>query len=401
MKKSIIQVALLVDVLQGCGRGISLGVSNYVASKGNWVVFPHEHPLPKELPEWMARTRVDAVIAYRAGQNMLRKLNSLGIPSVDVHGRFQDTHIPVIRTDASALVHMGLRFLSECGFRHLAFCGFKGVFFSEQREEAFRRQAPDFLASPHCFQGSGETVLEYDVYRQKQYSPDGGKELAGWLLSLPKPIGILACNDIRALQLINACRKAALHIPDQVAVLGVDNDEVLCSLSRPTLSSIEQDTDRLGSLAASLIDRMLKGEKVPLYHEVPPKGIVERTSTDVVVSENPIVVRASRMIRNQVALGLSVKEICSALSVSRSALDEHFRESLGRTVSDVVHSIRLKLSRSLLLSTELSVDEIAERAGFSSATHLGRFFKRETGMSPSEFRACGGRMPSRKKGTRA
>lgn len=392
MKKGIVQVALLVDVSLGCGRGISLGVSRYATSKGNWIFFPHEHPKPEKLPEWMERTRVDAVIAYRANQNVLKKIRSLGVPAVNVHGHFQDPSIPVIRTDASALVLMMLRFMVSCGFEHLAFCGFPGVFYSDQRAQAFKLHAREFTASPHHFGGSSEPIVDYDPYRHKGYSPDGGGSLARWIRSLPKPVGIIACNDIRALQVINACRGSGIRVPEEVSVIGVDNDEVICSLSRPTLSSVEQDTEAIGGLAASLIDEMLSGKKVPLFHEVCPTGIVERESTDVVVAENPLVIRAARMIRDGVASGITMKELCVALSVSRSKLDNLFSESLGRTPSEEIQRMRMRRCSDLLLNTDLKITEVARRCGFSSVTHLGRFFKRETGVTPLEFRSSRGRI---------
>jgi len=387
MKKGIVQVALLVDVSLGCGRGISLGVSNYAATKGKWIFFPHEHPKPEKLPEWMERTRVDAVIAYRANLDILKKIRSLGIPAVNVHGRFQDPAIPVIRTDAFSLVLMALRFLATCGFRNLAFCGFPGIFFSDQREQAFRHHAREFSGDPRVFEGSGEPVVEYDPYRQKGYSPDGGGGLSRWLRSIPKPVGILACNDIRALQVINACRASGIRVPEDVAVIGVDNDEVLCRLSRPTLTSIEQDTEAIGTLAASLIDTMLSGRKVPLFHEVPPKGIMERQSTDVLVSGNPLVTKAARIIRDRIADEISIKELCSLLSVSRSTLDKIFYENLGRTASEEIHRFRMRKCMDLLLNSEWKIHDIARRCGFSSLNHLGRVFKRETGLSPQEFRS--------------
>jgi LacI family transcriptional regulator len=244
---------------------------------------------------------------------------------------------------------------------------------------------------PLCFGGSEEPIVDYDPYRHKGFSPDGGKNLAKWIRSLPKPVGIIACNDIRALQIINACRETGIRVPEEVAVIGVDNDEVICSLSRPTLSSVEQDTEAIGGLAASLVDEMLRGKKVSLFHEVSPKGIVERESTDVVVAENPLVIRAARMIRSRIDSGITMKELCAELSVSRSKLDTLFHQSLGRTPSEEIQRSRMRRCTDLLLTTDLKITEVARRCGFSSVTHLGRFFKRETGVTPLEFRASQGR----------
>jgi LacI family transcriptional regulator len=140
---------------------------------------------------------------------------------------------------------------------------------------------------------------------------------------------------------------------------------------------------------------MLHRRKVDLYHEIPPRGIIERVSTDVVVAENPVVVKASRMIREGISTGLSVKELCSKVSISRSKLDQLFQISLGRTVSEEIHRFRLLLCSDLLVTTDVKINEIAARCGFSSPNHLTRFFKRETGMAPTEFRASGKKLPRR------
>jgi len=212
------------------------------------------------------------------------------------------------------------------------------------------------------------------------------EHLAAWLGSLPKPVGILACNDIRGQQVINACRELGIRVPEEVSVMGIDNDGIICRLCRPTLTSIEPDMEGIGRLAAKLMAAMLAGSPVDLIHQIPPRRIIERQSTDTLVAGHPAVVEAAHMIRNRISTGISVEQLCESMGTSRSTLDNLFIEFLGRSIAGEIKRIRLQYSRNFLLNSNLALGEIAKRCGFSSATYFCRFFKRETGRTPHSFR---------------
>ncbi len=223
-----------------------------------------------------------------------------------------------------------------------------------------------------------------DLYEFEKGSPDDERDLISWMCDLPKPVAILAANDIRGQQVIHACREKGLAIPQEVAVLGIDNDEIICRLSRPTLSSIEPDVEQVGFLAASLIASKLDGAATARLHRLPPRQIIERQSTDTVVAEAPEVIRAARLIRSRV--GISVDQVCEDAGLSRSKLDRLFFEQLGRTVAGEITRVRLQVSQNLLLNSAMPMAQIARQCGFSSATYFCRFFKRETRQTPEGFR---------------
>ena len=386
MKKTV-HIGLLVDASRAYGRGIYHGVANFAETREDWIVIAHERPELDALPAWLTQAPMDALIAYIPNTKLLRKIRSLRIPVVDVHGRCSDPSIPVIESDDRVIVRMAIDFFLQSGFRHLAYCGFPSVFFSDQREEAFRTQTLR-LTNVHIYAPSSRRQAGEDLYRFEKGSPAHDADFSNWLSALPKPIAILACNDIRGQQVINACRESGIRMPDEVAVLGVDNDKVICRLCRPTLSSIEPNVEKIGFLAAQLIADQLDETRVAHHHLIPPRQIVQRQSTDTVVADHPKVVQAARLIRDQNNRTASVEQICKMTGVSRSTLDKIFLSHLGRTVADEISRTRLQRGQNLLRNSNLSLGEIAERCGFSSATYFCRFFKRCTEQTPNAFRVA-------------
>ena len=382
--KKLKRIGLLVDASRAYGRGVCRGVANFADSREDWLILPHERPELRELPDWIEGSRLDALIAYIPNQRLYRKIVSLRIPAVDVHGRCRGTTIPVIESEAEVLVALALQFFGRAGFRHFAFCGHPSVFFSDQREEAFRLNATKSGASTHIYAPSTPHHPGQDLYEFEKGTPADDRELISWIKSLPKPVAVLACNDIRGQQVINACREKNISIPEDVAVLGIDNDEIICRLSRPTLSSIEPDVEQVGHLAATLIASRLEGRAVDRLHRIPPRQIVERQSTDTVVADAPDVVRAARFIRSETQI--SVDQVCDQVGISRSKLDRLFTENLGRSVAGEITRVRLQLSQNFLLNSTMTMAQIAQRCGFSSATYFCRFFKRETGRTPEACR---------------
>jgi len=382
--KKLKRIGLLVDASRAYGRGVCRGVADFADTRADWLILPHERPELRELPDWIEGARLDGLIAYIPNQRLYRKIASLGIPAVDVHGRCRGGSIPVIESEAGRIVSLALEFFGRAGFRHFAFCGYPGIFFSDQREAAFQAHAGKVGGDVHLYAPKQSRQPGQDLYEFEKGRPADVRELMVWLSHLPKPVAVLACNDIRGQQVINACREKNLAIPEQVAVLGIDNDEIICRLSRPTLSSIEPDVEMVGFLAASLIASRLAGSPVARRHRLPPRQIVERQSTDTVVADAPEVVAAARLIRSRI--GISVDQVCEQTGVSRSKLDRLFASAIGRTVAGEMTRVKLQLSQNLLVNSALPVAEIARHCGFCSATYFCRFFKRETGRTPEAFR---------------
>jgi LacI family transcriptional regulator len=377
-------VGVLVDASRAYGRGICRGIANYADERDDWLILAHERPELEHFPAWLKKQKLDGLIGYIPNQKLHRAAAALGIPVVDVHGRCRSPQIPVIESDAAAIVRLGFDFFLQSGFHHLAYCGYPSVFFSDQRQEAARMQRLGLEETVHLYAPTRQARVGQDSYQFEKSGAESG--LVKWLRALPKPVAILACNDIRGQQVINACREIGIRVPEDAAVLGVDNDEIICRLCRPTLSSIEPDCEQIGYVAAETIAQLLGGRHVPVRRQIPPKGLLQRASTDTIVADHPLVVRAARLIRGQARASASVEQLCEAIGVSRSTLDALFQTHLGRSVAAEISHIRLQRSQNLLKHSRLPLHEIARQSGFSSATYFGRFFKRETGQTPATYR---------------
>ncbi len=384
--KRLTHIVLMVDASRAYGRGICRGVADFADHREDWLILPHERPELNELPEWLEKSRIDGIIAYIPNRKLYRRISGLGVPAVDVHGRCRTPLIPVIESDAQAIASLAVQFFLKSGFQHLAYCGYPSVFFSDQREEAFRAQAAKLDRTAYVYAPSSDNRLGEDLYQFEKGTATPEAGLGGWLQSLPKPVAILAGNDIRGQQVINACREAEIKVPEEAAVLGVDNDELICRLCRPTLSTIEPDVEKIGHLAGELMAAQLAGKPVGGSYQVPPRRVMERQSTDMVVADHPVVVNAARLIRDHDCAELSVDQICEAVGRSRSTLDKLFQVHLGRSVAGEMTRIRLQRSQGLLSDSDWPLAEIARRCGFSSATYFCRFFKRITGQTPDAYR---------------
>ena len=211
--------------------------------------------------------------------------------------------------------------------------------------------------------------------------------MARWIGGLPKPLGLMACNDFRSVQALDACRRAGIAVPEEVAVIGADNEVLACELAYPPLSSVIPDCARIGYEAAALLDRFMRdGDRSQALPDVAPLGIATRQSTDVTAIDDPYVAAAVRFIREHVHEGIRVEDVLEHLSVSRSVLQRRFRAALGRTVHDLIAGLRLKHVKQLLLETDMPLPVIADRTGFNHVEYLCRAFRKATGITPGTFR---------------
>ena len=214
------------------------------------------------------------------------------------------------------------------------------------------------------------------------------KRLRKWLADLPKPIGVMACFDIQAQQLLDACREEDIAVPEQVAVIGVDNDHLLCELAMPPLSSVIPDSFRSGYEAASLLDRIMRGESIAANaYLVDPLGIETRQSTDVLAISDPDVAQAARFIREYACSGINVADVLQEVPLSRRVLESRFQKLLGRTPHEEIVRYRISRVKRLLAESDFSLAEIAERTGFRHVEYLTVAFKKQVGVPPSVYRS--------------
>jgi LacI family transcriptional regulator len=295
--------------------------------------------------------------------------------------------MPSILTDNAAVSRRCFEHLSERGFRHFAFCGFNGADYSDERRDAFAERVRQAGLICHIYTEHRQIVRTNTADYEGLGLNDGGK-VADWIKRLPKPVGVMTCNDMRGQHVLDACRAAAVASPEEVAVIGADNDDVICNLCDPPLSSVVPDTERIGYEAASMLARMMAGgQSPPARTFVEPRGIVTRRSTEVLAIEDRQIAAAARFIREHACEGIDVSDILAAVPMSRSTMDRRFMNILGRSPKDEILRVRLDRVKQLLAETDFPLKLIAEKVGLDHAEHLSRVFKSRIGTTPSEFRA--------------
>jgi LacI family transcriptional regulator len=216
---------------------------------------------------------------------------------------------------------------------------------------------------------------------------DQQNALKVWLSKLPRPVGVMACNDSRGQHVLDACRRVNLAVPEEVAVIGVDNDELICNLCDPQLSSVVVNARKIGFEAAQMLDLLMAKKKIPRDEIlVEPIGIITRQSTDVLAIDNPEVATAVRFIREHACEGISVSELLTKVNMTRSVLERLFRKYLQRSPQQEIRLAQLKRVKELLAETELPLADIAQATGFKHNEYLSVLFKRELGITPGEYR---------------
>ena len=322
---------------------------------------------------------------HRPGIDSKKRLAILraGVPTVDLNDQVRGLGLPQIHSDHAAIARLAADHLMDRGFRHFAYFGFPVVEWSVRRREAF---AWHVTRAGHQFHEGLPARRVSWSHQQASWEAEMEK-VARWVKGLPKPLGIMAGNDIRGIQMLDACRQAGVAVPEEAAVVGVDNEELVCLLAYPPLSSVIPDAYRIGYEAAALLDLMMKGHRVtePL-RTIPPLRIAIRQSSDVTAIVNPCVASAMQFIREHACEGISVDDVLEHLTVSRSVLQRAFRNELGHTILDAITAIRMQRVKQLLTETELSLYDVADRTGYAYAEYLSTSFKRQTGQSPSSYR---------------
>jgi LacI family transcriptional regulator len=378
------RVALIVESSRAYGRGLLQGIASYARAHGPWSLYVEERLLTDPYPRWLDSWRGDGVIARVENREMERALRRTGLPVIDVRGT-RDVDMPVLDTDNDAVVRLAVDHLCERGFRTLCYCGFGGLNYSELRKEAFCRYARALDLEFHVYESVATKEHELrDIERQGLFVEE---RLAEWLLSLPKPAGLMACNDIRGQQVINTCRELGIAVPEELSVVGVDNDEVLCEISEPPMSSVEPDTLRIGFEAARMLDRMMGGgPRGAVRFLVPPRGLVRRLSTNSFAVEDPDLARALSFIRRHATEPITVDDVARHAALSRRVLERRFREALACSPKEEMLRVRLERVKELLDETDWSLTAVALKAGFRHPEYMSVLFRNKIGMTPGQYR---------------
>ena len=370
-------VALVIETSLASGRDILRGIALYVREHGPWSIYHEPRSLEESVPRWLRNWDGDGIIARLQNTRIAKAIASTGIPAVDVLGVVRRPELPLAHVDNGAIARLAAEHLLERGFRHFAFCGLDGINWSDERRDAFGRAVA--LAGGEC--------IIYTIPGRPGTWEDEQDRLAAWVRSLPHPCGLMACNDPRGQKVLEACRRSGVRVPDEVAVIGVDDDEPICAIADPTLSSVVANHEGVGYQAAALLDLAMAGDieaGVAVY--VPPVGVVTRQSTDVLALTDREVATAIGFIRGHACLGLGVDEVCRELALSRSTLQRRFRDELGHTIHDEIVHARLKRAQELLAETDMPIATIALRCGFGCREYLGAVLRARVGQTPASYR---------------
>lgn len=378
------RVAIVCNLTRPYDRGIIRGVAHYMHEVGNWSLYAEEDPIQKlpDLSAWQG----DGLIVDFDDRKVAGALRDVKIPVVGIGGGYgwydPGSKIPYFVTDNATIARIAADHLLDCGLSRFAYCGFPRTRvngWSSERAEAFRSRVAEPGYPCSVYVGSHATARRWR---------DMQRGLVQWLESLEYPLGLMACNDARARHVLEACRTLGLRVPDEVAVIGVDNDEIMCELTRPPLSSVEQGTFQMGYEAAALLDYLMKNRRArQLQYLIPPEGLVARHSTDVLAVDDPDMATALRYIRQNACEGIQLRDVLDQVAVSCSTLEKRFRTVLGRTIHAEIQRVQIERVKRLLDTTSLSIQQVARRTGFSYVQYMTTVFRRTTGNTPAEYRA--------------
>ncbi|HEV2319264.1 MAG TPA: DNA-binding transcriptional regulator [Verrucomicrobiae bacterium] len=384
------KVALLIESSRTYGRGILRGIAKYAHLRGQWSCFTEERELHSGIPAWLGKWKGHGIISRIEDRKMAGVLRKSGLPVVDVLGNARFPGISTFDTDARAAAKLAADFFLTAGFQHFAFCGYRKIPFSERREAAYCDYLAERKKKARVFAPPLPPGSHSHIQAIERHGLSMEQSIADWLSRQPRPLALFACNDVLAQQVLNACRERGIKVPEEVAVMGVDNDDVLCNLCEPPLTSIEPNAEELGYQAAALLDQAMRGGRLPdKLTLIPPVRIVERASTDIVAIEDPVTVQAVRFIRDHVGNGIAVKDVLTQVNRSRTDVEQRFRRWLGCSIHSEILRLRMDRVQGLLRLTDLNLDQIARRAGFATAAHVCRLFQRYFHQTPTQYRKNG------------
>jgi LacI family transcriptional regulator len=375
--KQIPRVILFVETSRAFGRGILTGIAKYSRLHGPWAFYREPGGLKSSIPK-LKNWKPNGIITRDI--SLLEDLKELNIPGILIlhEGEKTDLYHQVI-TDSQEIAKMAAEHLLSQGFKNFAFCGFDNFDWSNVRKSSFVNYLDE--AGYHT-----EIFVQSKSTRKKKWEFEQEK-VAAWLEKLPKPVGVFACNDDRGQHILEACKIAGLRVPEDVAVIGVDNDAVICELCDPPLTSISLDTEKAGYRIAELLDSLMQnndfqGQEII----VAPTSLSARQSTDIMAHDDQELIKALRFIRLNIKNCISVEDVVKATALSRRTLEYRFRNKLNRSIKEYIRKERVRLISDMLIETELTVSEIAASLDFIDVEHISRFFKSEKGIGLRDFR---------------
>jgi LacI family transcriptional regulator len=361
-------------------RSVARGIRLYAETRPDWhftSVFPEERPL-----RTLGTLKPDGLIAAVNTESLAAALASWRRPLVNVSAALSDPPAPRVGVDNLAVGRLAADHFLERGLRYFAYVGPADWRFSAEREAGFRQ----------AVERAGYHVASYHDPAEQSFDPSArhwplDRRVHRWLRGLPKPVGLFAPDDLWGLQVSEACRQSGLSVPEEVALLGAENDDLHCELARPKLSSVLVPAQQIGWEAAALLDRLLGGAQPPRRPVLlPPSGVVARQSSDVLAIDDPDVVAAARFIRERGHVRLRVTDVLRDVPVGRRSLERRFRQTFGRGIWAEIRRVHVERAKRLLAETDLPIKQLAEQSGFTDFRHMAVVFRQEIGLSPTAYR---------------
>ncbi len=375
-------VAVIVDATKPYDRKVISGLAEYVQQVGNWSLYVEEEPLDK-LPDFRSWDG-DGVIANFDDPRVFNAVKNLNVPVVGLGGGYGKYHpgldISYLRTDNNKVAQLGAALLIDRGFRHFAYCGMPKTplnGWSKERERSFTNHVLARGFSCEVYNGRFTTTRQWRKLQD---------HLGQWLRKIEKPIGIMTCNDARARHVLEACRKFAIRVPEEIAVIGVDNDELICELTQPPLSSVEQGAKHLGYEAAASLDKLMSGKRHKSFERtIEPVGIVERRSTDTLAFDDEAVTHALQIIRERACEPIQVRDVVDSVPVSRTSLETRFQQHTGHSIHSEIRHTQLSQAKKMLTIGNLPIKNIALHCGFRTVQYFTTVFRKKFGETPAVF----------------
>ncbi len=376
------KILLLTDFSSGYSRNLLKGIVRYSKEVGNWSF--QRMPLyyrmlygENGVVEWAKKWQADAIIAQLSDVN-IELLNDLNIPIIVQNYRDRNKAVSNLTGDYFNTGVMAAKFFLNRGYRNFAFYGFKGAIWSRERADGYSHEIEK--------QGYKLAVLENDNKDREEWSYNH-TVLGNWLQSLPKPVALFACDDHFALQISETCNVYNINVPDDIAILGVDNDDLLCNISDPPLSSIVLDVENGGYNAGKLLHQLITKEITePFNIVVNPLIIERRKSTEKYAVSDKNIRTILNYIEKNYANHLSVEELVKQVPLSRRVLEKKFKEETGESLYQYIQNYRIDQFTRLLITTDYSLFEAALQSGFENYKNVSRIFRKYKSLSPAEYR---------------
>jgi LacI family transcriptional regulator len=365
-----LRVAVCIDTRDAPGRERLLGCYQYALDK-NWRLHLFRHDNENEIAQ-LATIDLDGAVIFDRSRRLQETLKARGVVCVETGGRDIDLSDAAIFVDENAMARMVVGHLGSVGFERFGYCGIADSHPSSVRAAHFLEEA-----------GAASRVFE-DQWRDGEM---GISPLMRWLDALPKPAGVMVYNDIMGERVLAACRWANIRVPDEVGVIGLGNDELICEVTLPRLSSVALPARWIGRAAAETLEWLLAGKKVKeRWRRVAPLEVVSRASTDRLPKMRPVVLKAVEFMKAEGHRPIGTDQVAAAVGVPRRTLDWAFSADMGRTVHDYFVELRMQNAKRLLRQTDIPLVEVSHRIGYGSLSAFMRMFAARTGKPPREYR---------------